>query len=77
MSIKVRYFAGLKERVGRAEDELQITAPLSAQEVWQRLNPDLNTPEALLVALNLEYVSWDASVRDGDELAFFPPVTGG
>ncbi len=77
MSIKVRYFASLKERVGHSETELDILAPLSARTVWQRLNPDLPLAETLLAAVNMEYVSLDSEVNDGDELAFFPPVTGG
>jgi sulfur-carrier protein len=77
MSIKVRYFASLKETVGRSEDELRPTGPISAREIWRRLNPDLSMPETLLAAVNMDYVGLDAEVREGDELAFFPPVTGG
>lgn len=77
MSIKVRYFASLKERVGRSEDECHTTKPLSVQAVWQQLNPDLAMPATLLVAINMNYAEQDVMVEDGDELAFFPPVTGG
>lgn len=77
MSIKVRYFASLKEQVGRSDDALQMALPLSVKEVWRQLNPELNMPDTVLAAVNMEYVSLDASVKDGDELAFFPPVTGG
>jgi molybdopterin synthase sulfur carrier subunit len=77
MSIKVRYFASLKETVGRAEDELQATSPQPARSIWQQLNPDLPIPDTLLAAVNMEYVGLDTLVNDGDELAFFPPVTGG
>lgn len=77
MSIKVRYFASLKETIGRSEDELESTTPLSVSDVWRRLNPDLAMPERLLAAINMDYVSLDAIVNEGDELAFFPPVTGG
>lgn len=77
MSIKVRYFASLKQTVGRDEDELLAPLPLTVRAVWQQLNPQLSPPEALLAAINLEYVDFDAMVVDGDELAFFPPVTGG
>jgi len=77
MSIKVRYFASLKELVGRSEDELQTSAPLSVLEIWQQLNPDIVRPETLLAAVNMEYVPLDVLVQEGDELAFFPPVTGG
>ncbi len=77
MSIKVRYFASLKDQVGRNEDQLQVFAPLSVQAVWRQLNPRLAMPETLLAAINMEYVDLEAMVADGDELAFFPPVTGG
>jgi molybdopterin synthase sulfur carrier subunit len=77
MSIKVRYFASLKDQVGRSEDQLQVLAPISVQAVWQQLNPQLTMPQTLLAAINMEYVDLDTMVEDGDELAFFPPVTGG
>ncbi len=34
-------------------------------------------PDNILSAINMEYVKADARVKDGDEVAFFPPVTGG
>lgn len=77
MSIKVRYFASLKESVGRSEDECHTTKPMPVQAVWQQLNPELAMPETILVAVNMNYAKHDAMVEDGDELAFFPPVTGG
>lgn len=77
MSIRVRYFASLRERVGRSDDELCYEAPLSVREAWRRLNPDLKMPETLLAAVDMEYVGLDAMLADGSELAFFPPVTGG
>ncbi len=77
MSIKVRYFASLKEQVGRSDDELKPRGPMSVQDIWQQLNPDLPMPDTLLAAIDMEYVSLDAEVGDGSELAFFPPVTGG
>lgn len=77
MSIKVRYFASLKDSVGRGEDELHVSDPLAVHAVWQRLNPDFAMPDAVLAAVNMDYVALDAQVTDGDVLAFFPPVTGG
>lgn len=76
MSIKVRYFASLKQLVGHSEASC-ATSPLSARAVWQELNPQLALPDNLLAAINMDYVELDALVVDGDELAFFPPVTGG
>jgi sulfur-carrier protein len=77
MSIRVRYFASLKDRIGHGETELQLTGPLSVRTIWQHLQPDIDLSENLLTAVNMEYVDHDHLVQDGDELAFFPPVTGG
>ena len=77
MSIKVRYFASLKESVGRAEDDLAFVDITSVADVWARANGDTARPANILAAVNMEYVSFDCAVNDGDEVAFFPPVTGG
>lgn len=77
MSIKVRYFASLKESVGRSEDDLTITGLLTVNEVWNLTNSGKPLPENILAAVNMEYVEFDNIVKDGDEVAFFPPVTGG
>ncbi|MFA5922443.1 MAG: molybdopterin converting factor subunit 1 [Methylococcaceae bacterium] len=77
MSIKVRYFASLKESVGHSEDDLTITGLLTVHEVWNLTNLGKPLPENILAAVNMEYVEFDNIVKDGDEVAFFPPVTGG
>jgi len=77
MSITVRYFASLKEYVGRNEDQHSIAMPTSAKVIWGQLNPTLSLPDNTLVAVNMNYANLDTEVSDGDELAFFPPVTGG
>lgn len=77
MSIKVRYFASLKEIVGRNEDELMFSKVVSVDEIWQQVNNNIELPGNSLAAVNMEYVGFDSLVNDGDEVAFFPPVTGG
>lgn len=77
MSINVKYFASLGQRLGRTTDELSAGMDLTVADIWQRLHPDLPLPANTLVAVNLEYAELDQRVSDGDEVAFFPPVTGG
>ena len=77
MSIKVRYFASLKEAVGRSEDELPFVDIASVIDVWNKANQSAVLPDNILAAVNMEYVEFDNPVCDGDEVAFFPPVTGG
>ncbi len=77
MSIKVRYFASIKEMTGRSEDQLAFINNLTVSDVWQLANTDKPLPANMLAAINMEYVQIDCPVHDGDEVAFFPPVTGG
>ncbi|MDH3411523.1 MAG: molybdopterin converting factor subunit 1 [Gammaproteobacteria bacterium] len=77
MSVTVRYFASLRETLGRAEDTVDSSAVTTVAEVWHTLNGGKPLPGNVLSAVNLTYVSPDHPVKDGDEVAFFPPVTGG
>jgi molybdopterin synthase sulfur carrier subunit len=77
MPIKVRYFASLKDAVGRSEECLAYTGLSTVFAVWCRANPEKTLPINVLVAVNKDYARLDSEVKDGDEVAFFPPVTGG
>lgn len=77
MSIKVRYFASLREEMGRDRDSLDARRCATVAEAWAVVSGGRPMPENLLSAVNLEYVSESHVVKDGDEVAFFPPVTGG
>ena len=75
-TITVRYFASLREKMGKSEETIDMEGITCAAEVWERVSHE-PLPANTLVAINLDYVSWRQPVRGGDEVAFFPPVTGG
>lgn len=77
MSIKVRYFASLKESIGRSEEELVFTKTMSVADVWKQVSNGKELSDNILAAVNMDYVQFDYLVKDADEVAFFPPVTGG
>lgn len=77
MAIQVKYFASLRDRLGKREDRLPARDGLTVAGVWAELWPDRPLPPNILSAVNLEYTDPGHPVRDGDEVAFFPPVTGG
>lgn len=81
--IRVLFFARLREQLDTDATELD-TAPATVAEARARLveagGPHWRSvleEDNIIAAVNQEVVSLDAPLRDGDELAFFPPVTGG
>lgn len=77
MSIRVRYFANLRELIGRAEEELPAENIQTVADVLSSISQDRALPENILHSVNMDYAEPDTPVKDGDEVAFFPPVTGG
>jgi MoaE-MoaD fusion protein len=74
MSVTVKLFAGLRDRAGWSQRELEGVARV--RDVWDRL--DLGgQPAGLLYAVNKEYAEPDRELEDGDEVALIPPVSGG
>ena len=76
MSIKVRYFAGLRDQLGRDQEDLDASGVATVADVWTQV-AKAEFPANTLVAINQEYAKPGDAVADGDEVAFFPPVTGG
>ncbi|HYX88482.1 MAG TPA: molybdenum cofactor biosynthesis protein MoaE [Gaiellaceae bacterium] len=74
MPVTVRLFAGLRERAGWSSREVE-TVPRVA-DLWAALELG-EEPEGLLYAVNREYAGRDRELRDGDEVALIPPVSGG
>ena len=82
MSVRILYFAGLKEALGMAGETVELPvglASVGALRDWLvgQGRAALGTAKNLRCAVNQDMAGLDAAVRDGDEIAFFPPVTGG
>ncbi|MEO1190351.1 MAG: molybdopterin converting factor subunit 1 [Pseudomonadota bacterium] len=83
--MKLLYFAWVKTRIGIAEEDL--TPPAEVATVGQLMTwlsargegyaAAFAEPERLRAAVNQSFAALDAPIGPGDEVAFFPPVTGG
>lgn len=83
MAISIKFFASLREKMGKDETSIDCQGDLSVADIWSKIiasegldSEDL-AADNLLCSINLEYAKWDSIVKDGDEVAFFPKVTGG
>ena len=74
MRVRVRLFAGLRERTGIAERELDGVTRVA--DVWPALGLG-DEPDGLLYAVNRRYAEREHELADGDEVALIPPVSGG
>lgn len=77
MSINVKFFASLREKLGRDDCSLEASAVNTAADAWRLATEKQDLPPGTLIAINMEYADAGQAVNDGDEVAFFPPVTGG
>ena len=77
MSVTVKYFASLRESLGRDEQIVDSDSVSTVEDVWRLVSGGRPLPGNVLTAVNLTYVATSHPVKDGDEVAFFPPVTGG
>lgn len=81
--IKVLFFARLREQLSTNSLQISASENLTTENIRQQLaeKDDMWTKvmaaDSLLVAVNQEVTDWSHQVNDGDEVAFFPPVTGG
>ncbi len=83
--MKLLYFAWLRTKIGKAEESVEppagVTNVASLLDWLRSRGPGfadaLRNTVVVRVAVNQEYVGWDHPIRPGDEVALFPPVTGG
>ncbi|GAB2658427.1 MoaD/ThiS family protein [Arenimonas aestuarii] len=78
MSVTVLYFASLRDAAGRESEILPLPASLPALYESLRERHGFTLPvQRLRVAVDGEFVDWEATPREGAEIAFIPPVSGG
>jgi molybdopterin synthase sulfur carrier subunit len=85
VKVKVLYFASLRERVGKGSEEIELPAGVSTLGAlrthliarggaWET---SLGGNKSVRMAVNQDMAQANAAIKSGDEIAFFPPVTGG
>jgi molybdopterin synthase sulfur carrier subunit len=79
MKVKLRLFAYLRETLGLEEEEIDIREGEKVSDLWNRFKHKIpgNKNFRVLFAVNGEYVEEDRELKEGDEVAFIPPVSGG
>jgi len=83
--VKILYFASLKEQLGLGEESIQLPADVQTLAQLMQLLQDRGNGWAaafdgkrpMMMAINQQMAKGHANLQDGDEIAFFPPVTGG
>jgi len=79
--VKVLYFASFRDRVGRDEEQRRLPEGARVRELWEAVAREVPQFAAFRsmppAAVNQEYAEGGTVLRDGDEVAFLPPVAGG
>ena len=77
MSIQIKLFANLADSIGKRSGTLERVQGMTVRSLWQEFSGQEEIPEGVLCAVNFDYAEPEQKLDDGDEIAFFPPVTGG
>jgi molybdopterin converting factor subunit 1 len=81
MRVTIRLFARLREIAGAGEMAREVTPGATIRGIWRELAAEFPAlapyERSISSAVNLEYARMETEVRDGDEVAFLPPVSGG
>jgi len=81
ITIHVRYFAMMRELIGKSDEMMTLPTPATARDAFARLadaTPRIaGLEKSIMLMVNEEYARADHVLQDGDDLAFIPPVSGG
>lgn len=79
MKVKVLLFAGLREKAGQGELELELEPGVTPRDLPGKIfgSSMVLPPKSLRYAVNEDYVAGDGVLKEGDEVALIPPVAGG
>lgn len=81
MKIRILFFAAYRELLDLGELKVELPGEASVsdllQHLWDRGDSFALLPSNPVVAVNREFAPLDATLQDGDEVAFVPPVAGG
>ena len=81
MLVTIRLFARLRELAGAAELRRELPDGATARDAWQEVAREFHAiatyESAVSCAVNEEYARMTAALREGDDVAFLPPVSGG
>jgi len=80
MTIFVKLFALGRELIGKNELNLQLESGATVQDVLDQLGrdyQDFGRLSSFMIAVNMEYTETNHVLKDGDEVAIIPPVSGG
>ena len=81
----VKYFSWIKEHIGKSEEQIELPGNITnvnqlinyLNEIDKKYYIIFEKKELIKIAVNKTYSSFDTNISNSDEIAFFPPVTGG
>ena len=81
----IKYFSWIKEHIGKSEEQIILPSNINninqlinyLNEIDEKYKLLYEKKELIKIAVNKTYSSFDTNISDNDEIAFFPPVTGG
>jgi molybdopterin synthase sulfur carrier subunit len=79
--MKILYFASIREKIGKASEEVnnELLKFKNTNDLKKYLSEKYPNcfDESVLTAVNMEVITENTTIKNGDEIAFYPPVTGG